>query len=320
MPHISFLSDRTFSRARCVFRQFSIAAIFLSAWSSAVAAQAPFTGIVHMPNVDLAYYSEGHDITLPPVVAVNGGPGLTHAYMEQNDLWTRFSEHRRVVFYDQRGNGRSTRVTPNASQTLEAQVADLEALRIALRAEKIDLVGDSFGGLIVLAYTLAYPSHVHHLIVSDGLPGFKAIVHPLPDVFPDLDAQEVADSKLVPESRTSQDRAFRVHIRECFYSPEKADLYLKNFHDAGLDADVGEKVSSAVQNVDLTSQLRNINVPTLILTGRFDMNVAPVTAWRMAHAITGAKLHIFEHSGHLPSYEEPNEYLKTLTDFLSHGL
>lgn len=319
MLRISYLSDRAFLRARTVFPCFLVAAILFSAGANAIAAQAPLTGMVHTPDVDLAYYTEGHDVTLPPLIAVNGGPGLTHAYMERNDLWTRLSEHRRVVFYDQRGNGRSTRVTPNAPQTLEAQVADLEALRTALRTDTIDLVGDSFGGLIVLAYTLAHPSHVHHQIVSDGLPGFKAIVHPLPDVFPDLEAQEDADSKQAPDSRMTQERAFRVHIRECFYSREKADQYLKSFQDLGLNTVVGDEVSSATQNVDLTSQLHNIRVPTLILTGRFDMNVAPITAWRMAHIIPGAKLHIFEHSGHLPSYEEPEEYLKTVVDFLSHG-
>lgn len=317
MPRISYLSDRAFSHARIIFQRFSVAAIVLSACASAVSAQTVSTGIVHTPDVDLAYDMEGSDITLPPVVAVNGGPGLTHAYMVRNNLWTRLSEHRKVVFYDQRGNGRSTRVALNAPQTVEAQVADLEALRIALRAETIDLVGDSFGGLIVLAYTLAYPSHVRHLIVSDGLPGSKAIVHPLPDVFPDLEAQEDASSKRVPESKATQDRAFRVHIRECFYSPEKADQYLANFRDLGLNAVVNEKVSSATRDLDLTPQLPYIKVPTLILTGRFDMNVAPVTAWRMAHAIPGAQLGIFEHSGHLPSYEEPEEYLKRIVDFLS---
>jgi proline iminopeptidase len=317
MLRISYLSDLAFLHAQVIFRRFSIAAILLSACASAVTAQPAMSGMVHTPDVDLAYDTEGHDITLPPVVAVNGGPGLTHAYMERNDLWTRLSEHRRVVFYDQRGNGRSTRMIPNAPQTLEAQVADLEALRITLRAETIDLVGDSFGGLIVLAYTLAYPTHVQHLIISDGLPGWKAMVHPLPDVFPDLEAQEYANSKRVPESKTAQDRAFRVHIRECFYSPEKADRYLSNFYDLGLNAIVNEKVSFATRNVDLTSQLPNIKSPTLILTGRFDMNVAPITAWRMANAIPGAQLHIFEHSGHLPSYEEPENYLRSISEFLS---
>lgn len=317
MLRVSYLFDGALMHSQSIFRRFSVAAILWSTCASAGVAHAVPTGIIHTADVDLAYYTEGHDITRPPVIAVNGGPGLTHAYMEQNDLWERLSEHRRIVFYDQRGNGRSTRVAPNAPQTLEAQVADLEALRMSLRADIIDLVGDSFGGLIVLAYTLAHPSHVRHLIVSDGLPGWKAIVHPLPDVFPDLEAQEDIDSKRTPESQKAQDRAFRVHIRECFYSPEKADQYLASFSDLGLNAAVNEQVSAATQNVDLSPQLPNIKTPTLILTGRFDMNVAPVTAWRMAHAIPGARLHIFEHSGHLPSFEEPEDYLKHVAEFLA---
>lgn len=317
MLRVSYLFDGALMHSQSIFRRFSVAAILWSTCASAGVAHAVPTGIVHTADVDLAYYTEGHDITRPPVIAVNGGPGLTHAYMEQNDLWERLSDHRRIVFYDQRGNGRSTRVAPNAPQTLEAQVADLEALRMSLRADIIDLVGDSFGGLIVLAYTLAHPSHVRHLIVSDGLPGWKAIVHPLPDVFPDLEAQEDIDSKRTPESQKGQDRAFRVHIRECFYSPEKADQYLASFSDLGLNAAVNEQVSAATQNVDLSPQLPNIKTPTLILTGRFDMNVAPVTAWRMAHAIPGARLHIFEHSGHLPSFEEPEDYLKHVAEFLA---
>lgn len=300
-----------------ILRRSSVAAILLSACASAAAAQAAPTGMVHTRDVDLAYYTQGHDSTLPPVVAVNGGPGLTHAYMEQNDLWERLSEHRTVVFYDQRGDGRSTRVASNAPQTLEAQVADLEALRLALRAENVDLIGDSFGGLVVLAYTLAHPSHVHHLIVSDGLPGWKAIVHPLPDVFPDLEPQRQDHDNGIPKSKEAEDQDFRVHIRECFYSPEKANQYLLNFRDLGLNAAVNGRVSAATQNVDLTPMLPKIKATTLILTGRFDMNVAPVTAWRMAHAIPGAKLHIFEHSGHLPSYEEPEEYLRQVVEFLS---
>ena len=316
MQCILYSINRPSMRAQLLIR-LSVAAILFSACASLAAAQTAPTGMVHTAEVDLAYDVVGHDLTRPPVVAVNGGPGLTHAYMVQNDLWKRLSEHRKIVFYDQRGNGRSTRVAPNAPQTLEAQVADLEALRVALRAEKIDLVGDSFGGLVVLAYTLAHPAHVRRLIVSDGLPGWKAIVHPLPDIFPDLEAQESARTKGLPESKEVENHAFRVHIRECFYSPEKADRYLAGFHNLGLNAAVNEQVSAATQNVDLSPGLQNIKTPTLILTGRFDVNVAPITAWRMAHAIPGAQLHIFEHSGHLPSYEEPDEYLKRVVKFLS---
>jgi proline iminopeptidase len=53
------------------------------------------------------------------------------------------------------------------------------------------------------------------------------------------------------------------------------------------------------------------------MAGRYDMNVAPLTAWRMAHAIPGAQIVFFEKSGHLPAYEEPEKYLKVLETFLA---
>jgi proline iminopeptidase len=49
---------------------------------------------------------------------------------------------------------------------------------------------------------------------------------------------------------------------------------------------------------------------------RYDMNVAPLTAWKMYKAIPGAKFEVFEESGHLPSYEEPEKYVRVLEEFL----
>src|SRR5207249_1284614 len=43
-----------------------------------------------------------------PLVLVNGGPGFDHAYLTVSDAWDRLSKERRIVFYDQRGNGRSS--------------------------------------------------------------------------------------------------------------------------------------------------------------------------------------------------------------------
>ncbi len=281
-------------------------------------AQHPSTvkGLVHTPEVDLAYETLGTPGKQTPLIAINGGPGLTHAYMVQNDLWDRVARIRQVIFYDQRGNGASTRLAPNAPQTMDAQVADLEALRAYLRLDKVDLLGDSFGGFVALAYTLAHPDHVRRLIVSDGLPGFKAIAHPMPEIFPDLEEQEAAKEKELGNTRAAADYGLRVHIRKCFYSPELADKYLNGIKDLGLNPTTGKQVSKAAESLDLSPQLTTIHVPTLILTGRFDVNVAPLTAWRMVKAIPGAQFHVFEHSGHLPSYEEPEAYLTVLNAFL----
>src|ERR1700748_3604604 len=86
------------------------------------------TGVAHTEQVDLGYETFGSAGTALPIIAVNGGPGLSHAYMMQNDLWRRVAAHRLVVLYDQRGTGASTRVAPNAPQTMDAQIGDLEAL------------------------------------------------------------------------------------------------------------------------------------------------------------------------------------------------
>jgi len=86
--------------------------------------------------------------------------------------------------------------------------------------------------------------------------------------------------------------------------------------DLGFEPAVSEAVAKATTGLDLTSKLAGFQFPTLVITGRYDMNVAPLTAWRLAHAIPGAKLVFFEQSGHLPSYEEPEKYVTVLEDFL----
>src|SRR5579859_3183381 len=144
------------------------------------------TGIAHTDQVDLAYETFGAKGRALPIIAVNGGPGLSHAYMMQNDLWQRVGKNRFVVLYDQRGTGGSKRMQSGASQTMDDQVADLDAVRQSLGLEKCALLGDSYGGLIAMAYAAAHPEHVSKLILSDSAaPSWKSIEHLLPQVFPD---------------------------------------------------------------------------------------------------------------------------------------
>src|ERR1044071_10491358 len=94
------------------------------------------TGIAHTEQVDLGYETFGVKRTALPIIAVNGGPGLSHAYMMQNDLWQRIGQKRFVVLYDQRGTGGSKHLQSGAPQTMVAQVADLDAVRQALGLTK----------------------------------------------------------------------------------------------------------------------------------------------------------------------------------------
>ena len=298
-----------------------LAAAFVSA--TVLFSQQPphATGVVHTADVDLGYetYGEQKGNALP-VIAVNGGPGLTHAYMLMNDMWRKVAANRLVVFYDPRGTGASKRVAANARQDMDAQVADLDAVRAHLGLAKVALVGDSFGGLISMAYAANHPEHVARLVLSDSAPpAWKDMVHLLPKTFPDIEEEDALAAKKLGENSEAAARvSLRDHMRMIFYSPEKRDEYVAKMGDLGFEPAVSDAVSKATENIDLTADLAKFNFPTLVITGRYDMNVAPLVAWHIAHEILGAKLVFFEKSSHLPSYEEPERYQQVLEDFLNN--
>ncbi len=178
----------------------------------------------------------GQSGTALPIIAINGGPGLSHAYMMQNDLWERIGRNRLVVLYDQRGTGASKRMQAGILQTMDAQVADLDAVRQTLGLNKFALLGDSYGGLVAMAYAAAHPEHVAKLILSDSPgPSWQSIVHLLPDVFPDIEEQNTQEEqKLGPTTEAAARAGLRNHFRMIFYSPEKRDAYMSHMGDLGI--------------------------------------------------------------------------------------
>ena len=234
--------------------------------------------------------------------------------MLQNDVWTRLSHNRQIVFYDQRGTGKSKNVKPDASWGMDAQVADMEAVRAKFGFQKFNLVGDSYGGLLAMAYAAAHPEHIDKLILSDSAaPAWKDIVRVLPDVFPDV-LEQIAAREKNPTGNAA-DQRIRDHFLMLFYSEANRDAYLAGVKDLESVPQVSAAVQKATRTLDLTSELPKFNFPTMVITGRYDMNVTPLTAWNIYKAIPGAKFVVFEKSGHLPSYEEPDKYVQVVNAF-----
>ena len=89
-----------------------------------------------------------------------------------------------------------------------------------------------------------------------------------------------------------------------------------------------QRVEEALPHVQLVVEPRDqqlhlaqphdlVRLPVLVITGRYDMNVAPVIAWKIHKAIPGSRLVIFERSSHLPFLEEPERFKREVEDFLS---
>src|SRR5260221_3980958 len=96
----------------------------------------------------------------PPAVVLHGGPGAHHDYLLPG--FDRLARGRTLIYYDQRGGGRSpvSRETPVGWRE---HVEDLEALRGLWGLERLALVGYSWGGLLALLYALTHPDRVERL-------------------------------------------------------------------------------------------------------------------------------------------------------------
>jgi pimeloyl-ACP methyl ester carboxylesterase len=90
--------------------------------------------------------------------------------------------------------GKSSSLAPTQSCTLRDQIDDLEALRVQLAAERIDLLGHSWGGCLAMAYAARYPQRIQHLLIVDsGAPKSSDTVYLFKDVFPEgVERQDAA--------------------------------------------------------------------------------------------------------------------------------
>ncbi|HEU4725780.1 MAG TPA: alpha/beta fold hydrolase [Candidatus Eisenbacteria bacterium] len=253
-----------------------------------------------------------------PLVMVNGGPGFAHDYVLCSDAWDALAKRRRVVFYDQRGTGRSGALAKDQTCTLADQIADLEALRQELRADKIDLIGHSWGGYLVMAYAVRHPDRVARLIIADSAsPKWTDTDFIFKYVFPEgTDRQGALDFADALGDSASGAASMREYFGMLFVSTAKRDEFIANSSRYPYAKSVNEILNGELSRLDMWPVIPSLTIPTLVLTGRYDINVAPSTAWKIHKAIPGSTWAVFEKSGHLPYFEEPEQFVRVVEGFL----
>ena len=253
-----------------------------------------------------------------PLVMVNGGPGFDHTYVLCSDAWDTIARGRRVVFYDQRGNGRSGALRRGQSCTLADQVADLDALRRQLGVDQFDLLGHSWGGYLVMAYAAKHPGHVAHLIIADSAaPKWTDTEFIFKYIYPEgLEHQGSLDFADALGDSVAAKQSLHEYMEMLFVSAAKRDDFMSRFDTYRYTRSVNEALNADLAKYDMWPVLPSFKMPTLVLTGRFDINVAPSTAWKIHKSIPGSLWEVFESSGHLPYFEEPDKFVRVVEAFL----
>jgi len=264
------------------------------------------------------YYEVLGSGSATPLIVMNGGPGFDHTYEHVSSAWDVLAKKRRVIFYDQRGTGRS----PSAkgqTYTLADQINDLEGLRAHLGADRIELLGHSWGGYLVMAYAAQHPEHISHLIIVDSAaPKFKDTIFLFDNVFPEgTERQHSVSFAEEMGDKGASDTDLREYFSMLFYSPQNRDKFLATVSPSVYRKDINEAVEKDIERFDLNPEIRKFRFPTLVITGRYDMNVAPVVAYKIHQAIPGSHFAVFERSGHLPFFEEPDAFVRVMEEFLA---
>ena len=254
-----------------------------------------------------------------PLIVVNGGPGFDHGYLLVSEVWDRLARSRPVVLYDQRGNGRSSPLAEGSATTLLDQIGDLDRLREALGRDEIDLLGHSWGGYLAMAYAAAHPHRVSHLLIVDSAaPKWSDTEFIFHYVYPEtVERQNRFDALAALGDPDGAKASLEAYLSMLCVSAEHTAELLAAAPRLDFSPEVNAALNADLANRDLWPLLPTFTMPTVVVTGRFDINVAPSTAWKIHKAIPGSRFAVFEKSGHLPFFEEPDAFVALVESFLA---
>ena len=281
----------------------------------------------------------GAALATTPLVIVHGGPG-GHLYNFEHTIGPALEAFTTVIYYEQRGCGRSDQPPDPYTYSIELLISDLDELRAALQLDQINLLGFAFGGELTLEYALAQPHRVGRLIVQApslgrrvGGPGLfdehTACVqlHGFQLVAYGEVARRVRDIAASDETITARlDRVWQAVDTETvdrllFHNHAAARLNRRLWSESGL-INTGHMLAALTQQtaaVSLLDRLPALDVPALVLAGLYDRNIGVEACRDVAARLPQARLVIFEHSAHFPDMEEPEKYAATVRAFLAEA-
>ena len=262
-----------------------------------------------------------------PLVCLHGGPGSTHFYF--TPLERLAEEGRRLVLYDQLGCGNSDRPDDDDLWTVELFIDELNTVREALALDRIHLLGTSWGAMLGIEYALTQPPGLVSLTLNSpptSSETWMAEARRLRDELPEdvrrtLARHEEAGTIDDPEYEAAEKVFWRRHILRLDDPP---DYVLRGRAERSRQVyralwGISEwNASGKLRHWDVRDRLREIRVPTLITSGRYD-ECTPKLAEEAQRGIPGAERVLFEESSHSAYIEEEDRFRAVIADFLERA-
>ncbi len=218
-----------------------------------------------------------------PVFFISGGPGDNHSGFAG---LLGLADERGVILYDQLGSGKSDRPDNPAHWRVERYIEELESVRYAVGAEKLHLVGHSWGAAIALEYAVRYPERVASIVLGGT---FISTIHWITDANLLLSEMKAEDLELVsacesaaPPPASECDTVFNKVYSEYYIRPERSEAgkrYVERYGGLGFNGLIYNRMwgpsefasTGLLQNYDATLKLLQLEgTRTLFLIGQYD--------------------------------------------------
>lgn len=286
----------------------------------------------YMPYLNnKTYYrivGEKKDNGKAPLICLHGGPGSTHNYFEVLDH-VADEDDRQIIMYDQIGCGNSYLDGCPDFWTQDMWLDELEELRRHLNIDECHIVGQSWGGMMQIAYAIERdPKGVKSFIISSGHPssslwekeGLRRVA-----MMPQ-DMQDAINKALETGDFSGQayDDAVAEYMRrycnypvtedspECLKRPKKTggEAYLYGWGPNEFAP------TGTLKDFEYVDRLGEIQVPSLIISGNMDL-CSPLVAKTMYDGIPDSKWELFEYSHHTCFVEENEKYSKLIIEWMN---
>ncbi len=282
-------------------------------------------GYIPVNNAELYYRETGHG---QPIIILHGGPDFDHTYLLPD--MDRLADSFRLIYYNQRGRGKSARGVQPGDVTMKSEVEDLESVRKFFGLESVSLLGHSWGAVLALEYAIRHPNHVSHLIILNTAPVShqdylllrKSRREKTPADIDELKAR-ASEAKYQEGDPDTVANYYRVHFRSTIRQPKQLEQVVQSLR-ASFTKEGIQKARAIekrlcnetwfVNEYDLIPKLKELNIPTLVIHGDYDF-VPMECAEHIAQAMPRARFVLLKDTGHFSYIESPEEVRKEILNF-----
>ena len=250
----------------------------------------------------------------PPWVVIHGGLGVDHVIYRRT--LGPLTDACQVVFFDQRGNGRSGPVDL-ATVTMEQLADDVAVLADTLGLDRFSVLGHSYGGFVAQEFALRHPDRLERLVLVDTSPGGLGASESPDDEQGPPPPDELLKLLAVPPASDDEMAAMMQRLLPFYFPKTDPERVAPLFDGTVFRAGVlrrGFEVLSQWSSVD---RLEAITAPTLLVVGRHDVFTSVPQSFRIGRRIPDATTVVLEHSGHFPWIEEPDAFFAALGDWVA---